>query len=160
MELRYIDNKGESVFNKIKNNVTNYLEIGLYKGESLSSWKDYFNCNIYGIDITLKNITVVTSHYTIFEANAIDPTAIPTSFNSIVFDVIVDDSSHLAHLEVFNNYSKFLAINGIYIIETYKSKFCFYRDMMHLKSTYRNFDIKTACSSISKLPVLVCTRLT
>lgn len=159
MELRYVYPNGVSIFNKIKNNVTNYLEIGLYKGESLASWKDYFKCNIYGIDITLHYISVDVSQYYIFKANAIDPQSIPTCFENLIFDVIVDDSSHLAHLEVFKNYSRYLAIGGIYVIETYKSKLCFYKDLRYLKRAYSNFDITIACSSLSKLPVLVCTRL-
>ena len=47
----------ERYFNKIKNDVKVFVEIGIFNGKSLKMWKEYFpNAIIYGIDINPINI--------------------------------------------------------------------------------------------------------
>lgn len=98
----------------------NILEIGVEKGGSLESWKEYFpNSNIYGVDILdsriykNENITFILS----------DIKNITNEFDNIIFDIIIDDGSHYLPdvLFVVNNYIDKLSDNGILIIEDVQS---------------------------------------
>jgi spermidine synthase len=104
------------------------LEIGLFSGESLRMWEEYFeNAEVYGIDcdeqphggmVDLRPMIAEGTH-NISILDATDRVAIKNEFGSIQFDVIIEDASHqLAHqLEIYNIFKQHLSPNGIYIIE-------------------------------------------
>lgn len=98
----------------------NILEIGVEKGASLEVWKEYFpNSNVYGVDIVDNrqykndNITFILS----------DIKNITDQFDNILFDIIIDDGSHLLSDVLFtvSVYSKKLKKNGILVVEDVQS---------------------------------------
>ena len=108
---------------EVRNNPINLLEIGIFKGESISAWLDYFpNATIYGVDIfervksedisILDNVRVrwkecdSTKHY-------------PADWENIKFDFIIDDGLHTpeANKQTFANFSPHLSETGVYFVE-------------------------------------------
>jgi len=106
----------------------NFLEIGLFSGQSLRMWEQYFNegkCT--GIDISetphgglqdLRPMIAEGSH-NIFIMDGTKKADIEKNFEGVMFDVIIDDGSHnLAdQLESYNHLKSHLVKGGIYIIE-------------------------------------------
>lgn len=114
-----------------------YLEIGLYKGESLPLWYNYFgtNCNIHGIDLDLSLISIDSRfNFKFYEMNALDQSKFNLYFKDKQFDVIVDDANPFQHASVFDLYSKLLKPGGTYIIETYKCSAQYYKDFTYIKN--------------------------
>lgn len=110
----------ERLLEPYRNNST-VLEIGLSHGESLEMWSEYFlNSTIYGVDITDMNLRrlIELNKYNIIIDDATTENFI-NSLGDIMFDVIIDDGSHLLTHQI----SSFLLLknkmksNGIYIIE-------------------------------------------
>lgn len=102
----------------------NLLEIGVFQGESLKAWKEYFiNANnIVGIDINqeCKKYTDLTNNIHVEIMNASDSSnisVIKSKYN--YFDIIVDDGSHHINdvIKTFNNFFPLLNDGGIYIVE-------------------------------------------
>jgi hypothetical protein len=132
-----------SIFNSKRNNIKNFLEIGLGTNNidipsnmgkggtplaSLKAWRDYFKtANIYGADIDkriLKNEDRIFTHY----VDQTDPHSIERMFENFgvtKYDVILEDGLHEfnANICCFENCIKYLDINGTYIIED-----VFYKD--------------------------------
>jgi hypothetical protein len=97
------------------------LEIGLYMGESLKMWNEYFvYSEIIGVDITdryLKNI-ISENKYNIIISDATTPQFLNTIPDK-TFDVIIDDASHKIEdqIKTFNILKTKMKNNGVYIIE-------------------------------------------
>lgn len=102
------------------------LEIGIFKGDSLRMWEQYFN-EAHGIDCSdqphggmadLREM-IASGEHNIYIGDATSPEDADKFFKGMKFDVIIDDGSHaLQHqLESYRVYSKYLKPNGIYIIE-------------------------------------------
>ena len=147
------------ILDPYKNRVNNYLEIGLYKGTSLKVWKDHFNCNAYGIDISLDDIEIDKDIHNIYCMDATDENSANAAFNNIKFDYITDDSCPNNHYKIFTIFSKFLEENSIYIIETFKSKFVFYSDLNRLTKNFPNFRFEVIHSRNSGEPAIACYKL-
>ncbi len=112
-----------------------YLEIGLYKGESLPLWQNYFgkDCKIYGIDLDLSDISIDSSYsFEFYEMDALNESKFNEHFKDKRFDIIIDDANPFLHVSVFELYSKLLKPGGVYIIETYKCNIQFYKDHSYL----------------------------
>jgi hypothetical protein len=121
------------LLNHRRNNLKNMLEIGVYEGQSLRMWKDFFvNANIYGIDCDKVNI----KEERLFigsEINAyIEETVNIFKDKNIKFDFIIDDGPHnmSSWTFVLNNYIDLLDENGIFIIE----------DIDHIDKCYELID--------------------
>jgi Methyltransferase domain len=108
-------------FKECKNKPIKFLEIGIYKGDSVRFWEAYFSkAELHFIDITDKHI-----HYHSSRASyhLIDQTNVRElrRFASVdgPFDIILDDGGHTMHQQI----SSFLALfphlksGGLYIIE-------------------------------------------
>jgi len=96
------------------------LEIGIQKGGSLCAWKDFFkNSNIYGVDIIDSILPEYKRSEFTYLFSDIKNLEIKNKFNQIMFDIIIDDGSHIFSdvLFVTNNYLDKLKLNGILIIE-------------------------------------------
>ena len=69
-----------------KNRKNNILEIGIRQGGSLKMWEEYFKkSTIYGIDLSLKAITVNMNNCKIFKGNAYDKNIVNKYFNILYF---------------------------------------------------------------------------
>lgn len=102
-----------------------FLEIGIYKGNSIKAWREYFTkATIFGID----NGYVVPVDKTLNELNNVNVSTCDINtytFESYCkqygpFDIIVDDCSHKLEDQkrIFNVcYGKYLSKGGLYVIE-------------------------------------------
>ena len=119
-QLGFADFYNKILFN-YKNDIKSIFEIGIFYGNSLNSWNEYFpNAKVYGIDkisIDMKNNNIKT-----FVGHQNDKNVL----NKIIketgnFDIIMDDGSHdLDHQQIslgilFKNVNP----NGYYIIEDF-----------------------------------------
>jgi hypothetical protein len=102
-------------------------------GASLRAWRDFFtDANVYGIDID-KNVLFEEERIKCYYAeqskeeeleNTIRDIEKYTNNKNQKFDLIVDDGSHIiSHMILsFKILSKYMRINGIYIIEDIKKE--------------------------------------
>lgn len=111
----------EKYFSKYRNNLNNFLEIGLWEGESLRMWREYFTVgNLVGADI-LDLSHVKLSNTTIHICDQSDRTQLQNlidgSFNQ--FDIIIDDGGHWQHQQqiTLGFMFKHLSPGGIFVIE-------------------------------------------
>ena len=121
---------------------TNILEIGIGNdklmkpicgkdyilGASLKSWEEFFpNAKIYGLDI-LRDVLFSENRVSCFytdqsnenELNkTIDEIRNVINDSNLLFDLIIDDGSHIVDhmLLTFKTLSKYLKVDGLYIIE-------------------------------------------
>lgn len=112
--------KYDELFNNIKYKVKNVLELGIYKGNSIRMWRDYFIlATIYGIDINpdclIKNEENI---HTILGSQS-DEKFLNDVFKEIYFDIIIDDGSHKYkdQIDSFIYLFKKVKSGGYYIIE-------------------------------------------
>lgn len=94
------------------------LELGVYSGNSLKMWSEWFpNSAIYGYDI---NEPIFKDHPRIkdFRIDATSKQAIDMT-RKISPNIIIDDASHRmdSHIVTFENLWPFLEGGGLYIIE-------------------------------------------
>lgn len=111
----------EKYFSKYRNKLNNLLEIGLWEGESLRMWREYFTVgNLVGADI-LDLSHVKLPNTTIHICDQSDriqlQNLIDKSFNK--FDIIIDDGGHWQHQQqvTLAYMFKYLASGGVFVIE-------------------------------------------
>ena len=126
---------------------TNILEVGIGNdklmkpicgndyilGASLKSWEEFFpNAKIYGLDI-LRDVLFSENRVSCFytdqsnenELNkTIDEIRNVNNDSNLLFDLIIDDGSHIVDhmLLTFKTLSKYLKVDGLYIIEDIQRK--------------------------------------
>ena len=118
----------EKHFLPVKNEPINILEIGIFKGESMKVWLEYFpNAIVYGIDIfqrikenelpILKNPRVKYLKLDSISEQA--KQIITENWGDIKFDFIIDDGLHtpVANRLTFLNFINFLKNDGVFFIE-------------------------------------------
>lgn len=116
------------LFEPLKDQQINILEIGVFKGASTAAFYDYFpNATIYGLDIFVRTkpeeIDILQKervHW--LKADSTNPAVrsqIKKAFPNVKFDVILDDGLHTpkANKQTFENLSPLLNDGGKYIIE-------------------------------------------
>jgi hypothetical protein len=126
---RYCSDKGtahsyieiyESLFQKYKDRPVNILEIGVNKGYSLFTWKNYFSNakNIVGIDYQ-PGIVYKTEDFKIIYGDINNRSFINNSLGNMTFDIIIDDGSHMVQdqLTALSLLYPRLNSGGIFIIE-------------------------------------------
>lgn len=109
------------MFRDIRKEKLNILEIGVWKGESLKMWREYFpNSDITGVDITLEKvpggkIEGVNLHV----CDATDKNAITKLLKDKKFDIIIDDGSHKTQHIIMSWHYLWDLLNegGLYIAE-------------------------------------------
>lgn len=121
----------EKLFDPMRKEKINLLELGVFYGKSLAMWTEYFsNGKIYGIDISLKRFNeeeqtlkkygaFVNNNITVIEQDITNE-----SFTLIIktlpnFDIIIDDALHRSDVQYNNLKLLFNKLNkgGYYIIE-------------------------------------------
>jgi predicted fused transcriptional regulator/phosphomethylpyrimidine kinase len=117
--LGYIDHFYDRLFTPRKNNVKNLLEIGIWEGDSLLLWRDYFtNAKIVGADIKhcprIDNEPHITQH----TSNAYTAEFL-MQFKKEQFDIIIDDGPHTFETQSYflTNYLPLLKKDGVLILE-------------------------------------------
>lgn len=115
------ENVYEQYFHSRRNEPLNLLEIGIFKGNSIAAWLDYFpNATIYGIDIferVSENDISILKNPRVRWAKA-DSTKTPVhEIFDAEFDIIIDDGLHTpeANMLTFRNF--FSQCKGQYFIE-------------------------------------------
>lgn len=106
----------------------NVLEIGLFKGNSLRMWEQYFTtANVHGIDCEeqphggmadLRPMIAEGTH----NIHILDGTSeekIEKEFENTKWDIVIDDSNHIteSQLRSFEIFKTRMADGGLYIIE-------------------------------------------
>lgn len=109
------------IFNPIKGEVKNVLEIGVEKGSSLRMWRDFFpNALVYGIDSKEKCL-FQGDKIKSFLGSQEKPVTIRNQIDKLKckFDIIIDDGSHIHEHQqkTLAAIFKFLKSGGLYIIE-------------------------------------------
>jgi hypothetical protein len=120
----YGESYGDIFENYERDSSINLLEIGVQRGGSLLAWKDYFkNANIWGVDI----VDVILPEYRREEftyiISDIKTPSVKEKLKDVMFDIIIDDGSHLLSDVIFvvNNYLSKLNNKGVLIIEDCQS---------------------------------------
>jgi hypothetical protein len=94
------------------------LEIGVYKGASLRTWREYFpkTTEVWGLDI---DPSVAKGDPLIVTGSQTDPEAIAKVAPGKLFDLVVDDGSHLVQhiITSFELIWPRVAPGGLYVIE-------------------------------------------
>ena len=112
-------------FEAIREDQINVLEVGIFRGESMRAWLDYFpNATIYGIDIFTRldpsDISDVLDHERVAWVKADSLiTKIEDVFPGVEFDIVIDDGMHTprANMLTFKNIVGSLKEDGAYYVE-------------------------------------------
>lgn len=131
ISLKYESDKGnvyhgylsiyEKYFSKYRNNLNNFLEIGLWKGDSIKMWREYFTTgNLVGADILdLSHIQLPNTQIKFCDqADRIQlQKLIDETFNE--FDIIIDDGGHWQHQQqiTLGFIFPYLRSRGTFVIE-------------------------------------------
>ena len=106
-------------FRELREKPLNILEIGVWKGQSLRTFKEYFpNSKIYAIDIHNKKMYEEDRIF-ISQGDQSDINYLKTVFPDTIFDIILDDGSHfMNHQQISFEYLLPRVIKGgLYILE-------------------------------------------
>lgn len=96
------------------------LEIGILYGKSLQTLRDYFpNAEIHAIDINPALVKDFGSRIHTYVCDQTDGNKLNTLFEHMIFDIIIDDGSHMTmhQLQSLGFLFKKLKKNGLYICE-------------------------------------------
>lgn len=109
-------------FGAVKNDPLVFLEIGIYKGNSVRLWENYFpNATLHFIDINPSMIEYSSSRAHYHFINQTDWLALHAFAKSVgvEFDIILDDGGHMMTEQIvsLNTFFPFLKRGGLYIIE-------------------------------------------
>ena len=111
----------EKYFSKYRNSLDNFLEIGLWEGESIKMWREYFNVgNLVGADILdlshikLKDTLILVGDQSV---RADLEYIVQKSYDK--FDIIIDDGGHMMHQQqiTLGTMFKYLNSRGVFVIE-------------------------------------------
>lgn len=104
-----------------KDDKLNILEIGIFNGDSLKLWEDFFpNANIYGLDINDHSIYTYSDRVDKYIMNAYSESTINfLKSKNLTFDIIIDDGPHTIESQNYccKNYKHLLNKNGLLVIE-------------------------------------------
>ena len=111
----------EKYFSRHRNKLNTFLEIGLWEGESIRMWRDYFPTgNLVGADIL--DLSHIKLHNTqILICDQSDRFQLKDLVNSTFseFDIIIDDGGHWQHQQqiTLGYMFPYLASGGTFVIE-------------------------------------------
>jgi hypothetical protein len=98
----------------------NFIEIGIFKGASLATWRKYFNkATIIGVDVQESCRQYARDDIIVEIGSQDDPGFLFDLARRYPPKVIIDDGSHLAHHVIFTFETLFpmLEAGGIYVVE-------------------------------------------
>lgn len=118
----------EEILAPYRETAKNVLEIGLFNGNSMRMWEQYFTqAKVFGIDCDeqphggladLRPMIAEGTHNIII-GDAANLDFIESQFGDIKFDVVVEDASHdlEQQLLIYYNLKLYMKKGGVYIIE-------------------------------------------
>ena len=111
----------EKYFSKYRDSLENFLEIGLWEGDSIRMWRDYFTTgDLVGADI-LDLSHVVLPKTQIHICDQSERTQLTELVNKTFneFDIIIDDGGHWQHRQqiTLGHMFPFLKSGGVFVIE-------------------------------------------
>lgn len=120
-QKKYLENYNK-YFKSLTNNRMTLLEIGVFEGDSMKFWRDYFlEGTIIGIDINKVVLEDPSGRIHIYQGSQCDIEFLDSvSKKHGMYDIIIDDASHIGEFTkisfwyLFNNYLK---SGGIFVIE-------------------------------------------
>lgn len=131
ISLKYNTDKGsnyhdylniyEKYFSKYRDTLENFLEIGIWKGDSIQMWREYFNVgNLVALDIIpLPNIILPNTK--LLKCDQSNRNQLSNIINTTYsqFDIIIDDGGHWMHQQQISlgYLFKYLKPGGVYVIE-------------------------------------------
>jgi SAM-dependent methyltransferase len=118
-DLGYIDEFYHELFAPRVHAVKNLLEIGVYQGNSILLWRDFFpHASITGVDINQCPRLHSEPRVNVFYENAYAQSFVD-KFPKNLFDVIIDDGPHtFESMEFFlKNYLALVKPGGLLILE-------------------------------------------
>ncbi|MCB1213062.1 MAG: class I SAM-dependent methyltransferase [Chlamydiia bacterium] len=109
-------------FDPIRNEPLKFLEIGIYRGNSVKMWEKYFpNAELHFIDIDFKQIKYhsTRSHYHFVNQNDLSGQEALAQSLGGNFDIIIDDGGHRMNEQITSFKALFPHVKsgGMYIIE-------------------------------------------
>lgn len=108
-------------FSENREDVKNFVEIGVLDGNSLKMWRDYFpNATIYGIDIDPRCKEYEDGRIKIIIGDQNSEEFLNSLKNEIKqIDVLIDDGSHITkhQIKTFNILKDIISEGGFYVIE-------------------------------------------
>lgn len=111
----------EKYFSKYRTSLNNFLEIGLWEGESIKMWREYFETgNLVGADILdLSHIKLHNTQIHICDQSDRSQLKrlVDNTFNQ--FDIIIDDGGHWQHQQqiTLGFMFPYLTSGGVLVIE-------------------------------------------
>jgi len=111
----------EKYFSKYRDTLENFLEIGLWEGDSIRMWRDYFNVgNLVGADILdLSHVVLPNTQIHVCDQSDRQQLGnlIENSYDG--FDIIIDDGGHWQHQQqiTLGFMFPFLKSGGVFVIE-------------------------------------------
>jgi 23S rRNA U2552 (ribose-2'-O)-methylase RlmE/FtsJ len=114
----YIEHLYSKIFPQRKDSTKNILEIGVYVGESIRLWRDYFtNASIYALDFYPCEAIKNSDRINHIIGDAYSPEIIDQLHSD--FDIIIDDGPHtLNSMQIFlSKYTTKLNSSGVLILE-------------------------------------------
>lgn len=111
----------EKYFSKYRNKLKTFLEIGLWEGESIRMWREYFTTgNLVGADILdLSHIELPNTSFHVCDQSDRQQLEelVQKTYNQ--FDIIIDDGGHMMHQQqiTLGTMFKYLKPGGVFVIE-------------------------------------------
>jgi predicted O-methyltransferase YrrM len=118
-DLGYIHTFYDHLFTPLQERANRMLEIGIYGGDSVRLWQNYFvNAEIYCVDINQCDEINALDRVVQFTENAYSDNFLG-KIKDLAFDVIIDDGPHTFESMVFflENYLPLLADDGVLVLE-------------------------------------------
>lgn len=111
----------EKYFSKYRTTLNNFLEIGLWEGESIKMWREYFlTGNLVGADIlNLSYINLPNTQIHICDQSDRNQLKNLVQKTYDKFDIIIDDGGHWQHQQqiTLGFMFSYLTSGGIFVIE-------------------------------------------
>ena len=105
--------------NKYRDKKVNVLELGVFRGNSIKMWLEYFyKGNVYGVDIENREVGITDDRYKFICGDSTDE-KLHKKLDDIEFDIVIDDASHMYKHQIyaFERIFPKLKSESLYIVE-------------------------------------------